>query len=191
MAPTRPRPLTLAPYDYMSEKAVPAIIVTPSSPLSATDYQIQFLPIPQQPRRRPLLASLFKWRFRRAAPIQLPTSAHETSFPIDIVPTNSNKTRRNRVLLLLAIPLVILIAHFLMAFAAATVTGPAFPAGHAHGSVWGTITHVFVGGADNGDAYHGIDGHGHEHGHPALHPHAKLDLDPAVAVVPGGMVDLD
>lgn len=137
MAPTRvlPSPLTLSPYD-MSEKAgLPAIILTPSSPLDATDYQMMFLPPPPKPRRRPLLAPLFRWRQQRA--IQLPTSAHEPAFPVGTV----SKTRRNRALLLLAIPLVIVVAHLLLAFAANSRVG-AFPA-HASDSLLDTVYRVF------------------------------------------------
>lgn len=170
-----------SPADYVSEKAVPAIIVWPSSPLDATDYQIQFLPLPPKQRRRPLLAPLFQWRFRRTAPIQLPTSAHETSFPIGTVPSTNN-TRRNRVLFLLAIPLVILVVHFLMAFAASASRTDVFPAAHtddAHGSFWNFLPAF-------GDSSVHLNADADT---AAVHPHAGLALDPSV--VPVGMVDVD
>lgn len=147
------------------EKAVPAIIVTPSSPMSAQDYSIHFLPLPPKPARRPWLAVLapFSFRFRRSAPIQLPTSAHDTtSFPIDSLPSSAghvNKARArrnyNRVLVLLAIPLLIVLIHILVALA---FDDASFPAARGPAVLFDAVSRVFGSHSDTSNSSHDVPG---------------------------------
>jgi hypothetical protein len=119
------------------EKLCPAIILTPSSPLDQTDYQI--LVIPTQQPRSGRLAWLRPWRAQRAA-IQLPMSADVPSFPVGVIPVDADKRRRRRMLLLFSIPLILLIMHILLAMMH-------YSAYHADpmssGSVWEPLAGLF------------------------------------------------
>lgn len=132
--------------DFADEKLCPAIILTPSSPLDQTDYQI--LVIPTQHRRPSRFAWLTNWR---AQPIQLPTSAESPLFPVTVIHPASDKRRRNRnrLAVFLAIPLILLLIHLLLAMM--QLSAYHVESG-ATGSVWDPVTRLF-----------GLDGAAHDH----------------------------
>jgi len=98
----RPPPLFVLVTE-MSEKSatLPTIIITPSSPTSLTDYHVHFVPPPPRPHLMDMLTRPF-----RSPPIALPITS----------PTSPGRksSRRIRLLLVVAVPLFIILVHFLL-----------------------------------------------------------------------------
>ncbi|OBZ76127.1 hypothetical protein A0H81_03683 [Grifola frondosa] len=112
-----PAPLDLSLPLVDEKAALPAIIVTPSSPSSETDFSIAFPPPPPKPtlaeRFLPLVPALPPLSSYLPSQIQLPPSPFKTQFDENSMPFYSLKTRA-RTMILLMLLLFIMASHLVI-----------------------------------------------------------------------------